>query len=165
MARPGPAGEGVSGVGLRRRQDINGSAAEGASMEETVRFLESLLPELAAVGESLSRTLPGVASRTFTYRHAHTLHSLGLSCFPAGSDELDERCVALIVNVFEHDGLSLKGYVQWQAPSFHTEAETAVCENPSADDLAAFHQSVRGLSGPLQAAVQRAKPPDAAIKA
>lgn len=128
-------------------------------MWDVVEALESLLPEFEAFGESLSHTMPGVAARTFSLRHARQLHSLGLSCFPVGSDELDERCVALIVNIIKINGLTLKGYVQWQAPSLHHEAETPVCNNPSPDDLAAFCESIRGLLAPLRAAAQRGNPP------
>ena len=123
-----------------------------------MRFLESFLPELATFGLSLSRVFPDVASRTFSHRHAEMIHSLGLSCFPTGSNELDERCVALIVNVFAFDGLMVKGYVQWQAPSFHQEAETAVFNNPSALDFATISQAVRGLLVPLRVALVRGKP-------
>ena len=128
-------------------------------MDDTVRYLESLLPEMAAFGESVAHALPGVACRTFSHRHADCLHSLGLNCFPIGSDELDERCVALIVNVIDHAGLMVKGYVQWQVPSLHHEAETAVYEDPSAEDLAEFRQAVRGLFRPLRAATERGTGP------
>ena len=127
-------------------------------MEDAIRYLESMLPEITTFGMALSRERLGVESRTFSHRHSQSVHSLGLSCFPAGSNELDERCVALIVNVFDWDKLGVKAYVQWQATSFYTEAEPAVFDNPNAADLATFSESVRELFLPLQAAIVRGKP-------
>jgi hypothetical protein len=134
-----------------RRQD---------GVEEAVRILETaILPELAAFGGLLSREIPGIATETFSLRHAPILHCLGLSCFPAGSGALDERCVALIVNVIDWGGLVVSGYVQWQAPALSLETEIAVCQNPSPEELAAFCPRVRELFAPLRAAVFRGRPP------
>lgn len=129
-------------------------------MEEVVRLLEAaLLPELAAFGESLSRAVPCITTETFSHRHAQALHSLGLSCYPTGTDVLDQRCVALIVNVIDLQGLSVKGYVAWQVPSLRTEAETAVYQNPTGQELTTFCHRVRDLFEPLQAAARRGRPP------
>jgi hypothetical protein len=129
-------------------------------VEEVVRALEvALLPELAAFGETLTRQIPGIATETFSLRHVLIVHSLGLNCFPKGSDALDERCISLIVNVIDKSGLGVKGCIQWQAPSFYLEAETAVCQNPSAEELNVFCQRVRELFGPLHAAADRGVPP------
>ena len=128
-------------------------------MEEAVNLLEAaLLGELAAFGEMLSRVDPAITTETFSHRHAPIVHSLGLSCFPTGANALDERCVALIVNVIDHAGLSVKGYVGWQGPSFHQEAETAVHAHLGADGLAEFCARVRELFGPLRAAALRGGP-------
>ena len=100
-------------------------AVEGELVESAVKYLEAaIMPEMAAFGESLSRAAPWIATETFSHCHATVMHSLGLSCFPTGSNALDAGCVALIVNVFDHVGLSLKGYVAWQFPSHFHEAET-----------------------------------------
>jgi hypothetical protein len=123
-------------------------------VDEVVRALQSLMPEFAAFGNLLSQSYPGVESQVFSHRHADAVHSLGVSCFPAGSNELDERCVSLIVNIIELEGLSVRGFVQWQAPSFQIEAETAIFSEPSVDDLVRFRASVRGLLDRLQAAVE-----------
>ena len=129
-------------------------------MEEAVRFLEAaLLPEMAAFGESLSRAVPRITTETFSHRHAQVLHSLGVSCYPEGTDALDERCVALIVNVIDQAGLSVKGYVAWQMPSLHQEAETAVYQDPTGQELATFCHRVRDLFESLQAAARRGRPP------
>ena len=129
-------------------------------MEEAVSVLEAaLLADMAAFGDSLSRLLPGIATETFSHRHAHILHSLGLNCFPAGANALDERCVSLIVNVIDHAGLSVKGFVVWQEPSCHEEAETAGYEKLGLEELAEFCQRVRELFDPLRAAALRGGPP------
>ena len=115
-------------------------------MEQAVQYLTAeLLPELAILGETLARTKPGIATTTFSHRHALQLHSFGLSCFPAGSDQGDERCVSLIVNVIDIDRLSVRGFIKGGAPSFPTEAETAFFLHPTIDELAVFCGEVRGL--------------------
>lgn len=126
-------------------------------VDEIVCYLEAaLLDELAAFGESLSQSLPGISTETFSHRHATIVHHMGLSCFPAGSDVLDEKCVSVIVGIIGIEGLSVSAYVQWQSPSFHREAETPVHLNPTSQQLEDFCSQVRKLFGRLQDAASRA---------
>jgi hypothetical protein len=130
-----------------------------AQMEETVAYLATMLkPALAALGDSLDLSVPGVKTEVFSYRHAVNLHTFGLNCFPRGSDALDANCVAVNVNVLKQDALVVRGFVTWQAPSFKPEAATSAFENPSLQELPGISAQVIDLFAPFRAAVKRGHP-------
>jgi hypothetical protein len=129
-------------------------------VEKVVCYLKAtLLQELESFAQSFSQDAPGIATETYSYRHDDILHSLGVNCFPAGTNVLDERCVALIVNVIDFRRLTVKGNVQWAAPPFEIEGETALFENPNSEDLFTFCNQVRALLGTLRNAALRGHAP------
>ncbi len=117
------------------------------------------MPRLVDFGRSLSLSDPNIVAETFSHRHAEVTHSLGLGCYPVGTDSQDPRTVALIVTVIAITEPSMKGYVAWQGPSFHYEGETAIYDAFGETELARFAAELDGLLGVLAAAVQRGVPP------
>jgi hypothetical protein len=144
---------------LNRESALRRNDEFGRATDAVVRVLKAiLLPELSEFGRSVCRTTSDIATETFSHRHAACLHSLGLSCYPAGTSPGHEHCVALYVNVFDFSGLSVRGFVSWGWPSLHTESMTALYAEPAPRDLGNFFQEVRGLYEQLRAAARRGKP-------
>lgn len=123
-------------------------------VDDAVKVLVGLLPELEAYGKLLTRDHSRTNCRTFSHRHVDLFHFLGLSCFPIGSNEHDARRVSLIVSIIGINELTIRGYVR-QGVLGRNEAEVVTCRNPSANDLAEFCQSVGELFEPLRAAIER----------
>ncbi len=117
------------------------------------------MPRLAAFGRSLALSNPRIVAEKFSHLHAEVTHSLGLSCYPVGTNSFDPRTVALIVTVTAINELSMKGYVAWQLPSFHHEGETAIHTVFDEAGFTRFAEELDGLMGVLAAAIERGAPP------
>jgi len=80
-------------------------------IDAAIAHLEILLPELQAFGNLLREDCKEVETKTFSNRHGDGVHSMGLACFPAGSSEIDAKCVSLIITLIGRRWLGIKGYV------------------------------------------------------
>ena len=124
-------------------------------IDAAVAQLEVLLPEFQAFGTLLSEAYQEIETKTFSHRHGEREHSMGLACFPAGSNELDAKCVSLIITMIDLKWLGIKGYVAVNRPPYTHEAETCVIRNPSQRSLQRAFPKMRSLLGPFRQTVQR----------
>lgn len=124
-------------------------------MNDVVKQFETLLPEFRAFGTTLEACHENVESQIFSIRHSQGVHNLRLNCFPRGSTELDERCVALIVTIIELDSVTIKGYVAVNRSPFPSECETKVFRNPSQRSIRKALQEVKSLVRKFEEIVKR----------
>src|SRR5687768_6766663 len=78
------------------------------------RLEERLLPRMAAEAQRLSTAWPTFKCETFFHHTAEGVHSFGIWCASPTyrPGEEDDSC-GIIVNVFGINGLSVRGFVQW----------------------------------------------------
>jgi len=132
------------------------------------QFERRLLPELEAVKGELASLWPGFDISTFSQRHAHVVHTIGLWCAVSGHSLLtDDASRGVHVNIFGGDRFSVRGFVSWNSSfrcgrdtvsnSYELMTRSYYSERPA--DLLAFLQETPLLIKGLRRAFRRGRPP------